>query len=112
MKRMISLALVLACLLIMAAPAYAQTATVRVGTWLTVRKEGNSSSAVIGYLKNGDTVDILEMAYDVDYVRVRGVFRSNHDWASSAVSGIVFDAGEEVQATSRIGYVLKKYLVT
>lgn len=109
MKKTLSLILVLVLLMMLAAPAYALTGTVKVGTWLNVRKGPAKSYATIGYLMNGDKVQVYEKYPDTGYVRIIGPISSTHPEASS-ISEIAFDMDNEVMYVQREGYVDSRYI--
>lgn len=86
MKKLVSMALVLVLCFCFASSAFALTGTVKVSTWLNLRKEPKSNSTVIAYMKNGETVTILDEANKTNgFFHIRGYSYTNHDnWTGRA----------------------------
>lgn len=114
MKKTICLILTVICLLMIAAPAFADSiprwGTVKVeSTWLNVRKNPEPDATIIAYLKNGDRVKCYE-TYGTGYMRVVGNFRSSH---SSSINGFfeaAYGMDNEIMVYEQTGYVYRTYI--
>lgn len=114
MKKMICLVLVLICVFTIAAPAFAETyptGTVHVAKWLNVRKGPSTSTTIIGYLQNGQTVKIVRMDADINpFYYIKGGIHDYHYWADGVIAPVAYDMEYEINAVESYGYVHKDYV--
>lgn len=79
MKRAFCIVLALVLMLCLASSALALSGTVRVSTWLNLRKSANTSSGLEGYMRNGTPVTIWDDGNKTNgFYRISGWSYSHH----------------------------------
>lgn len=88
MKKLVSMALVLVLCVCFASSAFAltTTGTVKVDTWLNLRKSASTSATIIAYMQNGTKVTVLDEANITNgFYHISGrSYTNHHDWSGKA----------------------------